>query len=333
MGASLTLIYAGAASLIVSSIALPIILIVLRNRALVDVANERSLHVGATPRGAGMALAFGVAAALAVSGTTFWPFWFAPLSLAGLGALDDIRRRPALARLSIQVLIAAISATGVASALGCGPIIALFGAFLIVATVNATNFMDGINGVSALHAVVWGIAYAVMLSQVDQVAAVSLAVALVGIGAAFLPWNVPNAKMFLGDSGSYLIGGIAGMLAVTLLFAGEPLAALCPLAVYAADTGSSLLLRLAKRENLTEAHRNHVFQQLVAKGWSHGRTALVVAAFTTVSAAMGVLSLGRSVTAQVLILASVVILNVVYLSLPRIFAGRRSTELMGGQGE
>jgi UDP-N-acetylmuramyl pentapeptide phosphotransferase/UDP-N-acetylglucosamine-1-phosphate transferase len=240
------------------------------------------------------------------------------LGLAALGAWDDIRRRPALLRLTIQVLIAAIAAAGLASALGGGPVLALVGTLLIVATVNATNFMDGINGITALHAVVWGSAYAVMLTRIDQTAVVPLAVALAVVGAAFLPWNLPIARMFLGDSGSYLIGGIAGLLSLTLLIAHEPMAALCPLATYAADTGSAVMRRMGQRENLTKAHRTHVFQQLVANGWSHTRTALVTTAFTALSAAIGVVSLGRSTATQVLILATVVIINTGYLLLPRI---------------
>jgi len=328
-----TLISAGAAALIVSSIALPITLRLLRKRNLVDVPTDRSLHTGATPRGAGMALAFGVAAALAVSGTTLWALWLAPLGLAALGAWDDIRRRPALLRLTIQVLIAAIAAAGLASALGGGPVLALVGTLLIVATVNATNFMDGINGITGLHAIVWGSAYAVMLTRIDQTAVVPLAVALAVVGAAFLPWNMPIARMFLGDSGSYLIGGIAGLLSLTLLIAHEPMAALCPLATYAADTGSALVRRLARREHLTQAHRTHVFQQLVANGWSHTRTALVVTAFTAGSAVMGVLGLGRSASSQVLVLAAVMIINAAYLLLPRVVVGHRSAQRMGDECE
>jgi len=313
-----TLISAGAAALIVSSIALPISLRLLRNRNLVDFPTDRSLHTGATPRGAGIALAFGVAAALAVSGTTLWALWLAPLGFAALGAWDDIRRRPALLRLTIQILIAAISAVGLASGLSGNATLALVGALLILATVNATNFMDGINGITGLHAIVWGSAYAVMLTRIDQTAVVPLAVALAVVGAAFLPWNMPIARMFLGDSGSYLIGGIAGLLSLTLLIAHEPMAALCPLATYAADTGSTIVRRIGQREKLTQAHRTHVFQRLVAHGWSHTRTALVVTAFTVLSAVMGVLSLGSSASGQVVIFAIVVIINTVYLLLPRL---------------
>jgi UDP-N-acetylmuramyl pentapeptide phosphotransferase/UDP-N-acetylglucosamine-1-phosphate transferase len=302
----------------VSSIALPITLRLLRNRNLVDVPTDRSLHTGATPRGAGIPLACGVAAALAVSGTTLWALWLAPLGLAALGAWDDIRRRPALLRLTIQILIAAISAVGLASGLSGNATLALVGALLILATVNATNFMDGINGITGLHSIVWGSAYAVMLTRLDQTAVVPLAVALAVVGAAFLPWNLPIARMFLGDSGSYLIGGIAGLMSLTLLIAHEPIAALCPLATYAADTGSTIVRRIGQREKLTQAHRTHVFQRLVAHGWSHTRTALVVTAFTVLSAVMGVLSLGSSASGQVVIFAIVVMINTVYLLLPRI---------------
>jgi UDP-GlcNAc:undecaprenyl-phosphate GlcNAc-1-phosphate transferase len=329
MGESQNLFGAGASALIVSSITLPIALKVLSRRNLVDVATGRSLHSGATPRGAGMALVLGVAAALVVSGTSLWPLWFAPLGFAALGAWDDLQRRPAFLRLLIQILIAAISAVGVAAALGGGPTLAVFGTILIGAIVNSTNFMDGVNGITGLQAIVWGVAYAVMLTQMGQTAVLPLAIALAGVGAAFLPWNLPKARMFLGDSGSYLIGSMAGIMALTMLVAHEPLAALCPLATYGADTGATVLRRLGKRENITKAHRTHIFQQLVSMGWSHSRTAFVVTTFTALSAFLGILSIGKGTFTQGLILLTVVLINVFYLQLPRVLAGVGRNDLKG----
>jgi UDP-N-acetylmuramyl pentapeptide phosphotransferase/UDP-N-acetylglucosamine-1-phosphate transferase len=313
-----TLLAAGITALIVTSVALPLLVRILRTGNLVDVPSDRSLHVQPTPRGAGIALALGVAAALAVSGTALWPLWLAPLGLATLGAWDDLRRQPAVMRLVIQTVIAAICASGLAHALGGGPGLIILGTLLIVATVNATNFMDGINGITGLHAIVWGVAYAIMLTRMDESDAVPLAVALAAVGAAFVPWNMPRARIFLGDSGSYLIGGIAGVLSLVVLIAGEPLAALCPLAIYAADTSWALARRFVKREHLAEAHRTHVFQQLVVDGWSHSKTALVTTAFTALCALMGLLSLGKSTIAQIAILIAVVLISGGYLLLPRV---------------
>lgn len=312
------LIYSGLTVLVVSSIALPIALLVLSKNNLMDVATGRSLHSVPTPRGGGMALALGVAATLIVSGTFLWPLWLASLGLAALGAWDDLKRRQALGRLTLQFIIAAASASGLVAYLGGSIALALIGTVLIVAVVNATNFMDGINGITGLQAIIWGIAYGVMFAQVDQDALIPIAIALAGIGAAFLPWNYPRARMFLGDSGSYLIGGMAGIMALMMLILQEPLAALCPLATYAADTGTAFLRRLRKREPLTEAHRTHVFQQLVASGWSHTRTALVVAAVTGLSASLGVLSIGKGTLTQVSIGLIVVLINTCYLLLPKV---------------
>jgi len=212
--------------------------------------------------------------------------------------------------------LAAIVATGLAQVFGAPVLWAAAGLIVIAATVNATNFMDGINGITGLHAVVWGIAYVAAFRAVDQVALIPLAVALAAVGLAFLPWNMPHARMFLGDSGSYLIGASAGILAAGGTMVGYPLAFIGPLATYAADTGFAVVQRLRRRERLTEAHRSHVFQQLVALGWGHTQTAFVTAGFTAASAGLALATVETPIAITILLLGAIIFVNALYLALP-----------------
>ena len=308
---------AAIATLVVSSILLPITLRMLRARNVVDIPNQRSLHSAETPRGGGIALAFGFAAGLLVSGPFIWPIWLSTLGYAGLGAWDDLKSRSALWRLSLQTLIAIASSLWLVFALNKPVATFVIGALLLISSVNAVNFMDGINGISALHAIIWGVAYCLLFWLLELPEYIPLAAVLAVVGMAFLPWNIPRARMFLGDSGSYLIGGALGSLALLGLLAAAPIAALCPLAIYAADTGAAVTRRLRAGEKLTEAHNTHVFQQLVAIGWSHSRTAATTAGFTALTAGLGILSLGRTALIQGLVLVLVLLICTVYLQLPR----------------
>ena len=308
---------AAIATLIVASIFLPITLKMLRARNVVDLPNERSLHSVVTPRGGGIALAFGFATGLLVAGPFVWPVWLSTLGYAGLGAWDDLKSRSALWRLRLQILIATASSLWLVLALDKPMFTFVIGALLLVCSVNAVNFMDGINGISALHAIVWGIAYAFFFWLLELPEYIPLAAILAAIGIAFLPWNIPRARLFLGDSGSYLIGGAVGSLALLGLLASAPLAAICPLAIYTADTGAALARRLRAGEKLTLAHKTHVFQQLVDIGWSHSRTATITAMFTALTAGLGILSLGRSALFQCFVLVMVFLICTLYLQLPR----------------
>lgn len=308
---------AAIAALVVTSIFLPITLRMLRARDVVDIPNQRSLHSLETPRGGGIALAFGFAAGLLVSGPFIWPIWLSTLGYAALGAWDDIKSRSALWRLSLQILIATASSLWLVSALNKPVAAFAIGTLLLVSSVNAVNFMDGINGISALHAVIWGIAYGVLFWLLELPEYIPLAAVLAAVGMAFLPWNIPRARLFLGDSGSYLIGGALGSLALLGLLAAAPIAALCPLAIYTADTGAAVTRRLRAGEKLTQAHKTHVFQQLVTIGWSHSRAATTTAGFTALTAGLGILSLGRPALIQGFVLVLVLLICTVYLQLPR----------------
>src|SRR5205085_2029337 len=119
----------------------------------------------------------------------------------------------------------------------------------LIAYVNAFNFMDGVNGVSAVQAVVAGVAWWVVgeWQDVHALAAGGLLVAAVAV--AFAPFNFPRAHMFLGDVGSYFFGGWLGVLAVVALRQGLTVeASFAPLSVYLADTGMTLARRVARHE-------------------------------------------------------------------------------------
>lgn len=260
-------------SLAFTSLLLGLAPYLLRHDGLLDKPNERSSHSQPTLRGAGIFLAI---AAISVSILLDFP-WLVAVALIFfvlLGFLDDIFSLPAVARLIAQLLFALLLIWVLDNLLGPATISVMVTASLVVLTVlivNETNFMDGINGMSVACGLVISISFATLLALEDQLAFALLMMAVAGACLAFMPWNFRrNARLFLGDSGSYFLGAAYAMsILVLLLQQVSPIVALAPLTVYVFDTSSVIAWRLIRRENFMQAHRGHAYQRLVQSGFSH----------------------------------------------------------------
>ena len=313
------------AVLLVASAAMPILVAMLHRSGQADQPNNRSLHIHPTPRGAGLALLIGLLVGFALLTEVPWYFWLGAAGFTAVGALDDQRDVRAVPKLLLQVMFVVPITLGVRQQFEGLGLIALPVAFLLLATVNAVNFMDGINGITGLHAALWGIVYAVAFDLMEEPLLVNVALMIAVLGLAFLPWNAIRAKIFLGDSGSYLIGVMVGLLAAMGVLSGQPIAFLAPLTIYAFDTGFTLLRRLRNDKSLTEAHREHVFQRLTLAGKGHLSIAVITAAFTVCTSILGLLSIGASTVIAMLLLGAIVVVGLTYLSLPKLLSSTGHT--------
>lgn len=295
------LLIAAVGVVLVISLTIPIALRpLLVRRGIVDIPNDRSSHNYRAIRGVGVGplLAVVVGLAILAFGTAdvaeralVWVILSVCAASGLLGWLEDTRGVPVVLRASGQLVIGITGAAVVIATVdGSWWLIPVFGLW-IAAYMNVTNFMDGVNGISGLHGVVVGIAYALLgvLMGIDwlTIAGSILAVAFAG----FLPWNVIGKGMFLGDVGSYLLGGAVAVIAVAAIVSGAPiLAVVGPLTIYLADTGVTLMRRVARGERWFEAHRSHVYQRLTDYGLSHLQAALIVTSASAVAGALGLFS-------------------------------------------
>ena len=206
-----------------------------------------------------------------------WPAVTAAVALCVVGFVDDLKSLPAMPRLALQVLTGA--ALGAASG---GVWHTLFAAALFPVVVNVVNFMDGINGISGAVLLVWGVAAVVLGMSSGLAPLMVLGAMALGAASGFLPWNVPRARLFLGDSGSYLMGGlIAAGVTISTPAGVSPLVLLSPLALYLGDVALTLARRKVRGAPLMEAHREHAYQRLVSvTGLSHVSVACMVAALS-----------------------------------------------------
>lgn len=321
----------------ITLIAAPLALVVLRHYQILDLPNTRSSHHRPVPRGGGLAIAVGVAPALimstALSGSARTALVIAAYGFGLLGFVDDVVQVPALPRLAVQVVVAVLVLPWLLSGLA-GPALwqvafAVGTAAWLVSYVNAFNFMDGIDGISTAQALMAGAAYWLFgeLEDVPSVAAMGLVLA--GASLAFAPFNFPRARLFLGDVGSYFLGGFIAVVAVIGLRAGlTPEAIFAPLALYLADTGITLIMRLRRREPWWVPHRDHTYQRLVILGWSHAAVTCLIGALIAICTGLGALSLMDSVALRIAGDAGILVVLAAYLLAPVLIRGRSQARVV-----
>jgi UDP-GlcNAc:undecaprenyl-phosphate GlcNAc-1-phosphate transferase len=330
-------------ALALTAVLVPAFLRMLRRFGVVDVPCARSSHTVAVPRGAGVAVMLGIVGAVlvpfpggvplsgSVDSEVIAVLLGAALLYALLGFADDLRGLDPGGRLVAQVLLGVVLAWPLTEVLHRGWEWIPLGAIAATAYVNVTNFMDGVNGITGWYGVVTGAAFAAMGAYEGEGWLVVLGASLAGACLGFLPYNAVRAKVFLGDVGSYGVGAVVAGLSGGGFLAGLPVeACLGPLAIYLADTGSTLLRRISRGENWREPHRSHIYQRLTDGGFSHVQVALLVAGLTVVTSLLGAVSLAGDPDAR--ILADVAVLAVVaaYLLLPTVLTRRARTRTAEG---
>lgn len=315
----------------------------LAKRGIIDIPNGRSSHNHRAIRGLGLGSLIAIVIGLVilelgtadpVESALVWAILSVCAASGLLGWLEDARGLPVVARALGQLAIGTAGAAVIVAVVH-GPwwTVPLFG-LGIAAYMNVTNFMDGVNGISGLHGIVVGVAYALIGTILGMawltIAGLILAVAFAG----FLPWNVIGKGMFLGDVGSYLLGGSVAVIAVAAIMEGVPaLALIGPLAIYLADTGVTLMRRVVRGERWFEAHRSHLYQRLTDYGQSHLQVAVTVAFFSVAAAAVGLGSIGASVWNSILVVLGLLLITVGYFFYVTLWQRRyRSTLAVHEQG-
>jgi len=245
-----------------------------------DMPTARSSHVRPTPKGGGVGVVLAFAAG---SLATDLPaaLWVPAVILAALSFANDLRHVSAGIRLLAQIMAATVtlgwawwSGWLVWPGLLLGPAV-----FFVVATTNCYNFMDGINGMAGLTGIV---ALTCLTAYSGATAPEPTLVTAMVIGAmsAFLPFNLPRARLFLGDVGSIFLGFFFSVAAC--LLAGswtDFLVHVSFLFPFYADEAATIVERLWRRESLLRPHRRHLYQFLANEhGMAHWKVSAGYAA-------------------------------------------------------
>ena len=285
----------------------------------------RDVHAHPIPRLGGIAMTGGVLAALALgyaipylrpiyeSSPTLWSVALGTVAIALLGAVDDVWELDWLTKLTGQILISGGMAMGGVQLLsvpifgvtvGSAWLSVLVSTLILVAIINAVNFVDGLDGLASGVIAIGSLsffAYSYILTRLMgatsyATAAAVVTVALAGACIGFLWFNFHPASIFMGDSGAMVLGLLLG--SATLIVTGQANPALLteqsvitpwipvilPLAVLLiplADLVITPVLRMAHGRSPMTADRTHLHDRLLLHGHSHRGVVLIMYAWTT----------------------------------------------------
>lgn len=306
----------------------PLVRLIAEKTGLLIEPDSRRLHERPTPYLGGTAMYVGFVVAFLVA---WMSGWFdavftnstEPLAvLAGatvacaVGLIDDIKD------ISAPAKTAGLSLGGVLLGIGGVSIIwfripfldvfvlpydlaLLFSVIWVLGMANAVNFIDGLDGLAAGIIGIGAAAfllYGFRLGQVELLAAGNIgplvAALVVGICVGFLPWNVHPAQIFMGDSGSLLLGTL--MAASTMAvggrtpdpFSGQTFFFYAPLAipllilgVPILDTAFAIVRRATNGKGLATADKDHLHHRLIRLGHGHRRSVGILWSWTALLSA------------------------------------------------
>jgi len=275
--------------------------IILQNKKIVDVPNDRSMHEGEIPRGGGLVIIALLLVSLIVLGlisgrlALFLAIFITVLAWALLGWVDDRVDLSPHCRMLLQIVFTCLMlmAFGWVNTIHFSEqniqLMPVFGILLSVIGVlwlaNLYNFMDGIDGLAASQTVVAGATLCFWLWQYGDQTLALVCLVLAAASYGFLLCNWHPAKIFMGDVGSVTIG--AFFATIILIGVGRyeiPVISFVILfGVFVADASITIIRRCLKREKIWLPHRSHYYQRLAALDFDHGKIVLAALVLMTLS--------------------------------------------------
>ncbi|MBU1026811.1 MAG: undecaprenyl/decaprenyl-phosphate alpha-N-acetylglucosaminyl 1-phosphate transferase [Candidatus Margulisbacteria bacterium] len=266
---------------------------------LVDVPGSRSLHQAPVPHVGGIAIYFAfVLPLIFVLKMEYFPFLLAATIIFGLGLFDDIKGISPLGKLLGQCLAAAIL---IGSGLKIGLLPDLVSVpltfFWLLGITNAMNLLDGMDGLAAGTTAIIAVFFAFLSIYNSQLQIALVSIALAGASMGFLKFNFHKASIFMGDTGSLLLG--FSLASIAIMFTSTStniLYLILPVIVLGVpifDTFLAIVRRLIRNKPIFSADADHVFEFLWKSGKYKYNTVVFIA--YAVSFALGVVALGLEI--------------------------------------
>jgi UDP-N-acetylmuramyl pentapeptide phosphotransferase/UDP-N-acetylglucosamine-1-phosphate transferase len=268
---------------------------------LFDVPDIRKEHVAPVPTMGGIASCLGMAVGCALWYTFtkdifIIAFFFSIAILFIVGILDDLHNMPARAKLVIQLAVASLIAfSGVRITSFNGlfgiwelPITAqyTFTVLAIAGITNAFNLIDGIDGLAGGLGFMSLITLGLFLTLTGEANTAIIAFAMAGGLLGFLYYNFNPARIFMGDTGSLVLGFLVSVLCVRLIQLNTavpggiirhvPIFALSLVAIPVFDTLRVFALRIWSGRSPFTPGKDHIHHLLSNNGWSHRFTAKMI---------------------------------------------------------
>src|SRR5258705_6517834 len=342
----LDVLLTAAVAFIITFLAIPIILQVAEKKNLYDIPDERKIHINpvASLGGVGIFAGFLLASLLSIQvylNQEFQYFFAAALVIFFLGLKDDLMVLSASKKFIGQVIAASIlihlggiRLDSMYGLFGFTDVPEAFGLALsyltIIVVINSFNLIDGVDGLAASLGILTMLIFGTYFFAVGQQAYTLLSFSMAGSLAAFIIFNHHPAKIFMGDSGSLMIGLVNSILVIKFInVANSPLVAIpvqsavavgfAILIVPLLDTLRVFSIRIYKGRSPFTPDRNHVHHLLLDRGLSHAAITFTCVGINIVFIAMAYLgkSLGPNYLLLIMLSISFAGLGMLYYARPR----------------
>ena len=289
-------------SFLITFFSIPVIIQVAKEKKLFDEPDDRKVHKAVIPTlgGLGIFAGFVIATLLGApqSGSSELQYFIAAaIVIFFLGLKDDILILSASKKFLGQIIAAgilikfgAVQITNMHGFLGIYgiPNVAsiVLSMFTIIVITNSFNLIDGVDGLAGSLGILTTLSFGAYFYFIGQMPYAVMAFALAGSLISFLIYNFPPAKIFMGDTGSLLVGLINSILvikfinvasdpATVLHFESAPAIGFAVMMIPLFDTLRVFGLRILSRRSPFSPDRNHIHHFLLDLGLSHRSTTLI----------------------------------------------------------
>ncbi|HON17730.1 MAG TPA: MraY family glycosyltransferase [Salinivirgaceae bacterium] len=307
MKAIVLLFSAFSTAFIITSLVIPIIVQLAFAKGLVAKPNERSSHRGIVPNLGGLGIFMGfILSFILFSNFAEFPnmqyFLFSAILIFFIGMKDDVSAISAGTKfmgltlaIAIPVILGNIRITsfyGIFGITTIHPLLSiLFTIFVFLVIINAYNLIDGINGLcgtlTSVSLCAFGLWFWFEKNPVTYQYLI-LITSLLGAVLGFLRFNFTPAKIFMGDTGSLMLGFITAFITVYFIERGgnythpipvrlSPVVAIGFIAIPLADMLKVFIIRIYRKRSPFQADKRHVHHLLVDLGLSHTKATLIIA--------------------------------------------------------
>ncbi|MFW2134736.1 glycosyltransferase family 4 protein [Chryseobacterium sp. TY4] len=298
-------------SFLLTYFTIPSIIKISRRKNLMDEPTMRSSHQRKIPNLGGIAIFFALGACAPIFAYELfdqYKFLFASLViLFFVGIADDIVVMRAYKKLIAQIIVSVLMVVGsdvrIRSFFGLFGIFELnyyfsifFSVLTFIVLINAFNLIDGIDGLAGGYSILSSGLFAISFYRLGEYnfPLVVFCVIIIGSVSGFLRYNLSNVrdnKIFMGDTGSMILGFLLAFTAINFIdvfidkgdftkphyhLLSAPVIALSILIIPIADTFSVILIRLMKRKSLLKPDKNHLHHRLLELNLTHRLATLAI---------------------------------------------------------
>ena len=300
LGIPLNILFSFVTAFVITFLAIPKIIFFAQKFRLYDSAGERSSHIGEIPIFGGIAIFAGIIFSL-----LFWAeieqiqfIIVSMLVVFFVGVIDDLLSLSPTRKVVGQIIAILMiiylhdlqidNMHGVLGIYELPDIVAtFFTVFVVIVITNGFNLIDGVDGLAGSLGIVASVSFGLLAIISGQISMALIAFTLMGALLGFVLHNFHPAKIFMGDTGSLVVGLVLSILAINAINSGiinnyihlpnkGPLVAIAILAVLLFDSLRIFIVRVIKGRNPLSPDMNHIHHALLNLGYGHQKTTLII---------------------------------------------------------